>query len=329
VAGNGGVTNVNNINIVNDNSSNITNHIYGNVYGGVVHHAPFVCSTPAWKSSGWSFAFGFSSGNFGFGLSYSSGGWWGHNPWWTLPHYTWCGSFGWVPVSSPVWCGTVWSRPWHHPVAWGHPWCAPVAWPIACQPVFASGFGWTAYSTTFIYTSTRFVPPPPVIITQPTQIIVQQPVVISTSGAWARIASGSAVEAMHDFSQLQFAEQWNREHDLGYAVASAVAGLDASAAVALRRALDHGPQVIVSVPADEMLQHRLWLTVDRLRDGMNRLPDQQSRRDAMLVLGTMLALLGDDAQAYFAIDQAIDAGERSQGAFGLKDLLRARLDGTA
>jgi hypothetical protein len=159
-------------------------------------------------------------------------------------------------------------------------------------------------------------------------VIIEQPVVVSAQGAWAQLASGYPVEAMHEFSQLQLAEHFNREHDLGYGLASAVAGIDSGAAVALRRALEGGPQVIVAVPHDQFLRDRLWLTVDRLRDDLQRHPTTPARRDRMLVLGTILAILGDDAQAYFAIDQAIDLGEHGAGVLGLKDLLRARLDGT-
>lgn len=311
----------------------------GVAVGGLAYSGSYF--QPACSSSS-SFAFSLfaGGGGWGFGFSYGSGNWC------APPCYSWAPCGGWTPYcgwgspgwcgpgwGSPGWCGSGWAgsswcgpgwcapcNPWWRPPVFWDPWCAPVAWPACYTPAFSLCFGLPAY-TTVVYNVNTFQPaPPPVVVMQPPAVVLASP-----DQAWGLLANGFDQQAMQDFAALQMYQPGDPGHDVGYALAQAMLGVDDGAIVAMRRALSTRPEALLLVPTDPALRARLESLAARLKDKSKALSGTIAGRQTLFLLASVDTILYANGDAYFAINSAIEQGDNEPSSFALKGLLQGRL----
>ena len=267
--------------------------------------------------------------NSSFFLSISLGG--GCNAWCFPSCFNWCG--GWAPFCSPwnsfSWCGrSRWCRPWFWPSCWYDPWCPSFCWPATCAPGWSLCFGWGAWSTSFLW-GPNFLPAPPVAYTSyPASTIVYEqaaPAPLPTAEqAWSQLAAGYDQDALSSFAQLAQANPQDAEAFVGYALANSMLGSDGSAIVAMRRALAIRPEAILAAPIDPSSRVRLEVLVEHYKE-MSRSGLRQQSLDGFFMVGALQTILGEDSNAYFAVDTAIQRGDSDPSALNLRELLRQRL----
>lgn len=162
--------------------------------------------------------------------------------------------------------------------------------------------------------------PPPVVIVQPPAVVLASP-----DQAWSLLANGFDQQAMQDFAALQAAQPGDPSFEVGYALAQAMLGIDESAIVAMRRALGTRPEALLLVPADPALRDRLGSLAARLKDKSHTLQGTVPGREVLFLLASVDTILYDNGNAYFAINTAIEQGDREPSSFALKAMVQGRL----
>ncbi|MFK7960564.1 MAG: tetratricopeptide repeat protein [Phycisphaerales bacterium] len=142
--------------------------------------------------------------------------------------------------------------------------------------------------------------------------------------AWSEFSVGRAGRSFDMFDQILAVYPDDDDARLGRGMASARIGDFAPSATDLRRALALGPDPILRVPLDDGVLEQLGTV--RLRANDHR-RSGGNESNALLIIAVLRASLGEDAAAYHAIDRAIDLGEVSDAALGLRSELDRRLTG--
>lgn len=267
-------------------------------------------------------------------VSLSIGGGCAFNPWFSSPCYAWNGS--WTPYCggwySKFWfagCNT-WCRPWFNPCFWYDPWCPRVCWPTAFAPSWSLCFGWGAWSSSFLW-GANYLPAPyyPVTYAYPQTVVVYEqaplaPALPTAAQAWSALAGGYDQEALSMFGQLVQANPQDAEALVGYALANSMLGFDGSGIVAMRRALAIRPEALLSAPIDPSFRAKAQPLLVRYKDLTHSAVQQQSV-DAFMMVAALETILGDEGNAYFAADTAIQRGDTDPSILNLREMLRQRL----
>lgn len=263
------------------------------------------CNT--WSGSGFSFFYG--SGNFSVGLSYSdywpsySCSWpsyWYHNPCWKpcAPRY-WCGWSGWGCHCSTFYCV--------------HRCYRPVVYTYYYYP---STYYVPVYSDPVYYSSAQTYTPAPAPYEK------QEPVA-ETADAWDLLNSGNPREARRVFAREIDLHPNDGLPQIGYAIASTLIERKIEAIAMMRRALKNDPEAIHEVPqADGVLK--------AIEDALDEYIEMSDRRadnvDAQFMIAAMRYMLGDVSHAFYAVDRAMDWGDRHDSAANLHAIIRKAME---
>lgn len=282
----GNVTNITNI-------SNTTHNSYYYNQKSVKHYSkpqfgswwtPY--KYPSCRTSAY---FSIHFGHPGFSLVFSK---WGGSTawhWWYGYGSAWCASpkyaYGYV---SPSWR----YRTWWRPTTIYHSWYAPRVTHV--HHVYASA------------PQTRYVDPP------------REPCPYDYDEAWLMLADGNAGAGLSAFACLAQEYPYDGLASVGYAIANAMTGADESAVVAMRRAMTIDAEAIRFIPADSELDERLLSLVQHFGELAN-IP--KWRPDALFMIASLKAALGDFAGAHFTITEAIRSGDDDASAHQLRETL--------
>jgi len=137
--------------------------------------------------------------------------------------------------------------------------------------------------------------------------------------AWNLLADGYLNEARDAFMSLGELFPFEGEPQVGYAIAAGLLGNHDAAAHAMRTALENDPEALGKVPGILALVDHIV----RLRDRYEEIARTTDRNtDALFMLAALRFLLNEEAVAYFAIDEAIEAGDDELSTAILKDRIR-------
>ncbi len=253
---------------------------------------------------GFSLSFSWSSGYSSF--SYSSGCW----PW-----YSWssCHSSYYAGCYTPIYvCSPYYTyRPWY----WDAVYVGPVYKPCL-------GPWWARYTyTPVVY----YVDEPAPVYSSPTVIYssATPPAPMPTMGeTWNQLSYGLDRNALEGFAALmQHADAEGLGpglSTLGYGLANAMMGYHQSAAAAVRSAVRRDPQMLRLVPRTEALTTRLRDLADVYKQRTSR-TDQEF--DSLFMIAAINTILGDDAAAFYAANQARSRGDSDDSTTQLAAML--------
>jgi len=139
--------------------------------------------------------------------------------------------------------------------------------------------------------------------------------------AWQLLVDGFLTEAREMFVEIGTRYPFEGEPQIGYAIAAGLLHDDEAAAFALRKAMTDQPEAIVLVPQNLAMQGHLERLLDRWEEKSRVEPSA----DAMFMIAALRFMLQDEATAYFAVDEAINAGDDDASARNLKDIIRASM----
>jgi tetratricopeptide (TPR) repeat protein len=149
------------------------------------------------------------------------------------------------------------------------------------------------------------------------------PQLTSANDGWEYLASGDAREARRAFDQSVTAYPSDGLPKIGYALSAALLDRDQEAAEYMRRALREDPESLREIPLSEDLRVQLRPLLDEYLRNSKQNP---SDVDALLMLAVLHTIDGNDAMAYFAIDRAVDIGDRDVASGNLKRMIQQSLD---
>jgi hypothetical protein len=173
--------------------------------------------------------------------------------------------------------------------------------------------GWYPYRVTHVHhvyaqprTEIRYVETP------------AEPCPYSYGEAWGMIADGNGSAALAAFVCLAREYPYDGTLMIGYAIANAMVGADESAVVAMRRAITVDAEAIRFVPGDERLDENLILLAQHYGE-LAKSPAW--RADALFMMASLRAAVGNLTGAHFTISEAIRHGDTDPSATILRDTL--------
>jgi hypothetical protein len=157
---------------------------------------------------------------------------------------------------------------------------------------------------------------------EPLTYTIPEPALPSIDDAWSHLRDGY-IEASHAmFSELVYALPYEGAPRIGYAITTGLLGRDSAAVDAMRRALIDDPEAVRWVPDDPQMREQILILldvhVDRAREDFGDI-------DALFMVAALRFMLGETADAYFAIDTAIINGDEDASAFNLKAMINRDL----
>lgn len=142
--------------------------------------------------------------------------------------------------------------------------------------------------------------------------------------AWVLLADGYLNEARDAFFAVGEVFPFEGEPQVGYAIAVGLLGDDEAAIFAMRKALRDDPEALYEVPENLALEGHLRVLMSRYEDGAR---GADTDRDALFMVGAIRFLLGEEAVGYFAISEAVEAGDDNESTLILRELLRDAMYG--
>ncbi len=139
--------------------------------------------------------------------------------------------------------------------------------------------------------------------------------------AWQLLVDGYLTEAREMFVELGAQYPLESEPQIGYALAAGLLNDDESAVASLRQAMNEQPEAIVLVPQNLAMENHLQRLLARWEEKSR----SEATADAFFMVAAIRFMLHEDAVAYFAIDEAIAAGDADGSAQNLKDVIRASM----
>ena len=140
---------------------------------------------------------------------------------------------------------------------------------------------------------------------------------------WNELANGDPHEARRVFMRAADASPKDGAAQVGFALASGKLERYDEAVMALRRALRLDAESLNKVPnADAVVE-----TINKMLDHYKGvLKETQFDIDAMFMSASLEYMIGQDALAYFTVDNAIEHGDKDESASNLKTLVREALN---
>ena len=149
-----------------------------------------------------------------------------------------------------------------------------------------------------------------------------EPVLPSIDDAWSHLRDGYFDAAQAMFLELVFALPYEGAPRIGYAISSGLLDRGSAAISAMRRVLRDRPEALRSVPSDPLMREQILILLgvyaDRAREDFGDI-------DALFMVAALRFMLGEAANAYFAIDTAINNGDEDASAFNLKAMINRDL----
>ncbi len=124
------------------------------------------------------------------------------------------------------------------------------------------------------------------------------------------------------FSELVYALPYEGAPRIGYAITTGLLDRDSAAVDAMRRALIDDPEAVRWVPDDPQMREQILILLDVYVD---RAREDFGDIDALFMVAALRFMLGETADAYFAIDTAIINGDEDASAFNLKAMINRDL----
>lgn len=137
--------------------------------------------------------------------------------------------------------------------------------------------------------------------------------------AWRSIAEDDPTAAYAQFSQAASRDNNDALAKTGFALAAAMRGDRGTATWAIRRAITLDATVLDRVPTDAELRQRILPLIDEYES-------IEGDTDALLMVGALRAIAGDDRTALIFLDAAIGRGDHSAELRNLRNHLQSRLD---
>ncbi len=124
------------------------------------------------------------------------------------------------------------------------------------------------------------------------------------------------------FLELVYALPYEGAPRIGYAISSGLLDRDSAAISAMRRALRDQPEALRSVPSDPLTREQILILLGVYA---NRAREDFGDIDALFMIAALRFMLDEPADAYFAIDTAINNGDEDASAFNLKAMINRDL----
>ncbi len=232
-------------------------------------------------------------------------GWYGHHR-----HHRWHFRFS-------FWFGSLsWRYPYHH--AYYGSYYHPRYHNSYCRAY--AGYGWyDCYCAlpSYSYNTTTYV-----VYDEPLTYTIPEPALPSIDDAWAHLRDGYIEASLAMFSELVYALPYEGAPRIGYAITTGLLDRDSAAMDAMRRALIDEPEALRWVPDDPQMREQILILLgvyaDRAREDLGDV-------DALFMVAALRFMLGEAADAYFAVDTAIINGDEDASAVNLKALINRDL----
>jgi len=296
---------------------------------------------------GWGVGFGFGGGGWGVSVGFSSGwyGGYGYGGWGGCGYGAWSGCWspcyaGWYGGGCGWWpyaCST-WYAPWYcgayyvpSPVVYSYPAYAPlIAAPVVYDSpiVYTPSIDWPGYESldgstqdpAMLAANTAAPSTAPVDLS-----VALPPADLDEQEAWDLLSNGREAIAQEQFAQVLNAEPDNARARAGFGLAAALAGHQATAAWALRDALEIRPDVLDFLPLMPSLRSRLT-DLARQLELRGTQPSQPNAVDELFLAAALRAAVGDRAQAAYAMEQAARRGTLDQAKADFRARLATELE---
>jgi len=145
----------------------------------------------------------------------------------------------------------------------------------------------------------------------------------SIDDAWSHLRDGYFDAALAMFSELVYALPYEGAPRIGYAISSGLLDRDSAAISAMRRALIDEPDALRWVPDDPQMREQILLLLgvyaDRARDDFGDI-------DALFMVAALRFMLDEPADAFFAVNAAIRAGDDDPSAETLQAMITSVLE---
>ena len=228
-------------------------------------------------------------------------GWYGHyrHHRWHFRFSFWFGSLGWL-------------YPYHH--AHYATYYRPRYHTSYCRSY--AGYGWyDCYCDlpTYSYNTTTYV-----TYNEPFTYTLPEPALPSIDDAWSHLGDGYIEAAQAMFSELVYALPYEGAPRIGYAISTGLRDRDSAAVDAMRRALIDEPEALRWVSDDPQMREQVRILLGVYAD---RARGDFSDIDALFMVAALRFILDEPADAYFAIDTAINNGDEDASAFNLKAMI--------
>ncbi len=183
-----------------------------------------------------------------------------------------------------------------------------------------AGYGWyDCYCDlpTYSYDTTTYV-----AYDEPLAYALPEPTLPSIDDAWAHLGDGYIEAAQAMFSELVYALPYEGATRIGYAITTGLLDRDSAAVDAMRRVLIDEPEALRWVPDDPLVGEQILILLDVYAD---RAREDFGDIDALFMVAALRFILGESADAYFAIDTAINNGDEDASALNLKAMINRDL----
>ncbi len=183
-----------------------------------------------------------------------------------------------------------------------------------------AGYGWyDCYCDlpSYSYNTTTYV-----VYDEPLTYTIPEPALPSIDDAWAHLRDGYIEASLAMFSELVYALPYEGAPRIGYAITTGLLDRDSAAMDAMRRALIDEPEALRWVPDDPEMREQILILLgvyaDRAREDFGDV-------DALFMVAALRFMLGEAADAYFAVDTAIINGDEDASAVNLKAMINREL----
>ncbi|MEE9130299.1 MAG: hypothetical protein V3T84_09790 [Phycisphaerales bacterium] len=224
---------------------------------------------------------------------------------------------------SRSWCDPFHS-PWRHHLSFYHrPYYAAYYRPryhsSYCRAY--AGYGWYecyCSSPAYSYRSYSYV-----IYDEFPGYSLPEPMLPRIDDAWSHLRDGYLDAAHAMFSELVYALPYEGAPRIGYAISSGLLDRDSAAISAMRRALRDQPAALRSVPSDPLMREQIRRLLTRYA---SRVRDDFGDIDGLFMVAALRFMLDEPADAFFAVNAAIRAGDDDPGAQNLQTMITSVLE---